>query len=230
MSQDWYFKTTTAVWQDQALSTEAKVIWHLLAGFANRKTRIACPSLATLQLAADMGRNRVLESIKRLVDVGAITKQTIPIYEDGHFKGSRCEYTVSPLENWVCRDHYTNKFKRQADSPATGAPENRQLCKRTQTVTHSLNSNPIVDSNPISSPRLATGDVVFSTEDEELSEEKFVALLADRGIASGASETAWDKLSRGGFRNEAGRAFRSATALVNYGAALAAHIEEARVR
>jgi len=121
--KSWTFLTNKDIWLDKSLTTDAKVVWHIMSAWRNHKTGETYPSTWTLQQTAQMGRSRVNLAVKALVSAGAITKAVIRRRGTKGIMGSKCVYIVSPVHRWVQRtSSLSNPDMLVCDKSAAGAP------------------------------------------------------------------------------------------------------------
>lgn len=135
----WQFQSTKAIWSNPHLSSEAKVIWHILMGYRNHKTGEATPTLWTLRHGSGWGRAKVDAAIRELVAFGAVTKRIQCVFEGTVLKGRECVYFIQPITQAVGNEPKCRPADCRATECSAGGHNNSNPVI---TVTQSINNKP----------------------------------------------------------------------------------------
>jgi hypothetical protein len=217
----WQFQSTKAIWSNPNLSSEAKVIWHILMGYRNHKTGEANPTLWTLRKCSGWGRAKVDAAIRELVLFGAINKRIQCIFDGPVLKGRECVYFIQPITQVVgnepkCRPTDCRATERSAALHNNSNP--------VITVTQSINNKP-------SYRRLASAHPVFSNPQSPkpaLEQNEVESLLEDRGLDPDLASITFDRMEANNWLDSNKRPLQDRATLENYVVGLAATIGEAR--
>ena len=183
--KSWTFLTNKDVWLDKSLTTDAKVVWHIMSAWRNHQTGETYPSTWTLQQVAQMGRSRVNKAVKVLVAAGAITKAVVRRHSAKGVLGSKCIYTVSQVHQWVQRtSSLSNPDMLVSDMSGAGRPVigSYQL--------------PSTEQLPSSKEMKKIPGGFDHGIPEALKQEVIVSLTAERGFPSSDVRTELDRVIR----------------------------------
>lgn len=210
--KDYRYGTGRVLWMSEKLSLNAKGMWHILMGHADKTTKECYPTIRHLRKVSGLGRHAVASALKELEKAGCIKKRVERRRNKFGFEGSKAFYTVKDAHTWICEEFklmgITNKPGVSfPDTSGSGSTRNLP-----QTPVLHDKHNTSMKETPPQAPQagLGVGSPLRKTlEDTE-------ALLADRGFDASIASDVWEKMERRAWLDDDHLPFRDVRALEKF--------------